>query len=70
MLAPMISRRCFLATSAALAQKKERLIVDTHLEVWTLDPKFPCGHPERPEMKPDISAPNRKPGRGDEGFWA
>ena len=29
-----------------LAAADERLIIDTHLEVWTLDPKFPFNHPE------------------------
>ncbi|HEY2383660.1 MAG TPA: amidohydrolase, partial [Terriglobia bacterium] len=31
--------------------KTEKLIIDTHLEVWTFDPKFPFHHPERPELK-------------------
>ena len=47
------SRRAFLAkasTALALA-KTEKLIIDTHLEVWTFDPKFPFHHPERPELK-------------------
>ena len=26
-------------------------IIDTHLEVWTFDPKFPFHHPERPDLK-------------------
>jgi predicted TIM-barrel fold metal-dependent hydrolase len=47
------SRRAFLAkASVALAlAKTEKLIIDTHLEVWTFDPKFPFHHPERPELK-------------------
>ena len=47
------SRRAFLAkASAALAlAKTEKLIIDTHLEVWTFDPKFPFHHPERPDLK-------------------
>lgn len=32
--------------SAAAESPKQRLIIDTHLEVWTLDPKFPFNHPE------------------------
>ena len=40
------SRREFLAQAAAsLAGESKRLIIDTHLEVWTLDPKFPFHHP-------------------------
>jgi predicted TIM-barrel fold metal-dependent hydrolase len=48
-----ISRRGLLLLAAngfANAQPK-RLIVDTHLEVWTADPKFPFRHPEHPELK-------------------
>src|SRR5256885_870047 len=26
-------------------------LIDTHLEVWTFDPKFPFHHPERPDLK-------------------
>lgn len=56
------SRRTFLtgaaATLAAAAPKKQRLIIDTHLEVWTDDPRFPFGHPERPDLKKvDVQAP-------------
>lgn len=33
---------------AAPARAEEpRLLIDTHVEVWTLDPKFPFNHPER-----------------------
>lgn len=48
------SRRGFLSAcglSAIAAQKKQRLIIDTHLEVWTDDPRFPFGHPERLDLK-------------------
>jgi predicted TIM-barrel fold metal-dependent hydrolase len=47
------SRRSFLSLAAAsLASAKEaKLIIDTHLEVWTDDPKFPFAHPERPDLK-------------------
>ena len=52
------TRRGFLAQAlAAAAPKQERLIIDTHLEVWTLDPKFPFAHPERPNLKVDLPAP-------------
>jgi predicted TIM-barrel fold metal-dependent hydrolase len=40
-----------------MAPAKERLIIDTHLEVWTLDPKFPFAHPERPNLKVPMAAP-------------
>jgi len=48
-----ISRRQFLASAAAplAAAKPARLIIDTHLEVWTDDPRFPFHHPEHPEIK-------------------
>src|SRR5690348_7233583 len=49
-----ITRRAFLATTAAATlatAKASRLIIDTHLEVWTFDPKFPFHHPERPDLK-------------------
>jgi predicted TIM-barrel fold metal-dependent hydrolase len=48
-----ISRRglLLLAASGLVCAKAERLIIDTHLEVWTFDPKFPFHHPERPELK-------------------
>lgn len=47
------SRREFLAVAAAglAAGKPKRLIIDTHLEVWTYDPKFPFHHPEHPEIQ-------------------
>src|SRR5437867_7752684 len=54
----MVSRRELLAQAAAgLAGESKRLIIDTHLEVWTIDPKFPFHHPEHPESKPEIGAP-------------
>jgi len=47
-----VSRRGFLALAAAsmAAAKPGRLIIDTHLEVWTDDPKYPFHHPEHPEI--------------------
>ena len=54
----LIGRRSFLAQAgAALSAKRRRLIIDTHLEVWTLDPRFPFHHPERPNLKVDMAAP-------------
>src|SRR5947208_14824072 len=38
------------ATTALAAAKPGRLMIDTHLEVWTFDPKFPFHHPERPDL--------------------
>jgi predicted TIM-barrel fold metal-dependent hydrolase len=49
-----VSRRGFLALAAAAplaSAKPVRLIIDTHLEVWPDDPKYPFGHPEHPELK-------------------
>src|SRR5579863_226690 len=51
---PRISRRALLASLAATgltAAKSPPLIIDTHLEVWTFDPKFPFHHPEHPDLK-------------------
>ncbi|HXH51063.1 MAG TPA: amidohydrolase family protein [Terriglobia bacterium] len=47
------SRREFLGVAAAglALPKRPRLIIDTHLEVWTFNPKFPFHHPEHPEVK-------------------
>jgi len=45
------SRRTFLALVANAFAPTERLIIDTHLEIWTFDPKFPFHHPERPQLK-------------------
>ena len=54
----MITRRALIAQLAAgLVKAQKRLIIDTHLEVWTLDPKFPFAHPERPNVKVPIAAP-------------
>src|SRR5258705_4193859 len=57
---PRSSRREFLALAAAsLASAADpKLIIDTHLEVWTFDPKFPFHHPERPDLKRvEVEAP-------------
>lgn len=55
-----VTRRAILSQLAAgLASAKDRLIIDTHLEVWTLDPKFPFAHPERPNLKVPMAAPQR-----------
>ena len=53
------NRRLFLKSlaGAAVTQAAQRLIIDTHLEVWTLDPKFPFHHPERPNLKVPMAAP-------------
>ena len=52
------TRRTLIAQLAAgLATAQSRLIIDTHLEVWTLDPKFPFAHPERPNITVPMAAP-------------
>ncbi|HUQ95321.1 MAG TPA: amidohydrolase family protein [Bryobacteraceae bacterium] len=52
------SRREFLAQVAVAAARPKRLVIDTHLEVWTFDPKFPFHHPERPDLKRvEVEAP-------------
>lgn len=48
------TRRQFVMQAAALSATRAAtapLIIDTHLEVWTDDPKFPFAHPERPDLK-------------------
>ena len=52
-----LNRRRFLVQTAVLGTKAKPLIIDTHLEVWTLDPKFPFHHPEHPEARPEMAAP-------------
>ena len=60
-----VTRRDFLATScsgllAASAYsppRSGRLLIDTHVEVWALDPKYPFRHPERPDLRVDEAAP-------------
>ncbi|MCB1018738.1 MAG: amidohydrolase [Bryobacterales bacterium] len=56
----MVSRRSLFATlAAALAARaaQPRLLIDTHLELWSQDPRFPFHHPERPDVRPKDSAP-------------
>ena len=64
--ASVIGRRRFLQAMAAgvslsnLAPlpKRKRLVVDTHLEVWTLNAKYPFRHPEPERFQPpSIEAP-------------
>src|SRR5260370_3991788 len=50
----MITRRSLLA---ALLQKPRRLIIDTHLEGWTVDARFPLHHPEGPDLRVSMAAP-------------
>jgi predicted TIM-barrel fold metal-dependent hydrolase len=60
-----VDRRQFLflagaaaAAPALSAAKPEPLIIDTHLEVWTDDPRFPFHQPEHPELKREpVQAP-------------
>src|SRR5581483_11686188 len=50
----IMNRRTVLAAAAAAGNMRaaaKPLIIDTHLEVWTFDPKFPFHHPERPDLK-------------------
>src|SRR3954468_7713515 len=60
------SRRDFLArastgllatATAPPPPKPGRLLIDTHVEVWALDPKYPFRHPERPNLRVDQAAP-------------
>lgn len=48
-----LNRREFLAVAASglALPKPPRLIIDTHLEIWTDNPKFPFHDPERPDLK-------------------
>src|SRR4051812_706141 len=55
------TRRQFLAAAigaGASVAAATTPVIDTHLEVWTFDPKFPFHHPERPDLKRvDVEAP-------------
>ncbi|MCH2211321.1 MAG: amidohydrolase [Fuerstiella sp.] len=42
----LVSSLAAATMSLAAAPAKKRLLIDTHLEVWTLDPQFPFNHPE------------------------
>jgi predicted TIM-barrel fold metal-dependent hydrolase len=55
----MLTRRQFAASAVPAALPAQgRLLIDTHLEVWTLDPKFPFNHPERgTNLKVSMPAP-------------
>jgi predicted TIM-barrel fold metal-dependent hydrolase len=53
----MFYRRAFLAQAIAAMTRRNRLIIDTHVEVWTIDPKFPFHHPENPNLKVRSPAP-------------
>jgi predicted TIM-barrel fold metal-dependent hydrolase len=64
--ARFINRRQMLAGAAlaaaacatATAAPQQRLLIDTHLEVWTVDSKFPFNHPESgPGLKVEVAAP-------------
>lgn len=48
-----VNRREFLALAVAglALPKLPRLIIDTHLEIWTFNPKFPFHDPEHPDLK-------------------
>ena len=53
-----IDRGSFLVQAASrLVAKPSRLLIDSHIEVWTIDPKFPFKHPENPNAKPNSAAP-------------
>jgi predicted TIM-barrel fold metal-dependent hydrolase len=53
-----LDRRGFLTAAAAgLIAPPPGPIIDTHLEVWTIDRRFPFRHPERPDLKVDQPAP-------------
>jgi hypothetical protein len=36
--------------------KKKRLVIDTHVETWNFDSRFPFKHPENPNLKVAIEA--------------
>lgn len=54
------TRRTFFAQLSAglvASAAPERLIIDTHLEIWDQDPRFPFNHPERPDFRAKDRAP-------------
>jgi predicted TIM-barrel fold metal-dependent hydrolase len=54
-----------LAAASLASAKPGRLLVDTHVEVWAFDPKFPFHHPEHPERK---RAAEEAPIENEHGF--
>jgi predicted TIM-barrel fold metal-dependent hydrolase len=53
-----LDRRGFLSAMAAgLTVPQRRLLIDTHVEVWDINRRFPFRHPERPDLKVDSPAP-------------
>jgi predicted TIM-barrel fold metal-dependent hydrolase len=48
-----VTRRDFLALAVAglASPRAARLIIDTHLEIWTLDARYPFHDPEHPNLK-------------------
>ena len=40
-----------VAAKSATADRHQRLIIDTHIEFWTSEPRFPFNHPENPDFK-------------------
>jgi len=55
-----LTRRGLLAVAVARmgSAAPPAPIIDTHLEVWTFDPRFPFHHPERPDLKRvEVEAP-------------
>ncbi len=62
----VLNRRQLLMTASAVvatgsiarATDQPRLLIDTHLEVWTFNPKFPFNHPEKgKDLEVKIEAP-------------
>ena len=53
------TRRTLFFAAAGLGRAAGRTpLIDTHLEVWTSDPRFPFHHPERPDLKrAEVDAP-------------
>lgn len=56
-LMPLMGVANPLATVFASEAPKKRLIIDTHVETWNFDPRFPFKHPENPNLSVKIEAP-------------
>ena len=52
-----LAASAFGVKARAQASRPRRLVIDTHLEVWVTDPRFPFHHPEVPDIKAKMDAP-------------
>lgn len=56
-LAEIVNPLGSILAADAVNPIKKRLIIDTHVETWNFDTRFPFKHPENPNLKVSIEAP-------------